>query len=138
MLCSASGPACPTLAAPEAPAHPASPSPRRLCPAAPADVPALAAMYATCVRTPGPGSYAPEQLPAWTDFGADLEGFADYVLKADTWAVAGLGVAPQQGDPAGEEPLGFPGVDDSGELGARLAVQPPPCGSAQFQSHLAG
>lgn len=48
----------------------------------PDDVPALAALYANCARTLGPGCYSPEQVAAWTSFGADLAGFASYVLGA--------------------------------------------------------
>ena len=119
MPCSASLPAALIPAAPGAPADPARLSPGRLRPATPADVPALAALYATCARTLGPGCYMPEQVVAWASFGADLAGFADYVLKADTWvavAAAGPGVDPQQGEPAGVVPMGSSGVDDGGEV----------------------
>ena len=126
MPCSVSPPVAPIPAAPEAPAHLASPSPWRLRPATPDDVPALAALYANCARTLGPGCYSPEQVAAWASFGADLVGFADYVLGADTWvavAAAGLGVDALPGDPDGAAPLGFSGVDDGGEVKS-LYVRP--------------
>lgn len=109
----------PFLAAPEAPAQSASPSPWRLRPATSADVPALAALYAHCARSLGPACYTPEQVVAWASFGADLAGFADYVLRADTWvgaAVPWLGACPLNGDSDGAAPLGFCGVDDGGEV----------------------
>ena len=125
MPCSASQPAAPNSAAPEAPVDPAPPSPWRLRLATPADVPALAALYATCARTLGHGSYTPEQVAAWASFGADLAGFAGYVLKADTWVVVaapGLGTDPQW-EPADAAPLGFSGIDDCGEVKS-LYVRP--------------
>ena len=80
-----SPPVAPIAAAPEAPAAPASSSPWHLRPATPADVPALAALYGNGARTLGRSCYTPEQVAAWASFGADLAGFADCVLKADTW-----------------------------------------------------
>lgn len=56
--------------------------PRR---AGPADVPALAALYARCARTMGPAVYTPQQVRAWESFGADTPVFRDYVLGATTW-----------------------------------------------------
>ena len=126
MPCSVSHLADPIPAVPGALAQPASPSPWRLRPATPEDVPALAALYANCARTLGPGCYSPEQVAAWASFGDDLAGFADYVLKVDTWvavAAAGLGVDALSGDPDGAAPLGFSGVDDSGEVKS-LYVRP--------------
>lgn len=119
MPCIASQSADPIPAVPEAPAYLTSPSPWRLRPTTPDDVPALAALYANCARTLGPGCYSPEQVAAWASFGDDLAGFADYVLKADTWVVVaatGLGADALPGDPDGAAPLGFSGVDDSGEV----------------------
>ena len=126
MPCSVSHLADPIPAVPGALAQPASPSPWRLRPATPEDVPALAALYANCARTLGPGCYSPEQVAAWASFGDDLAGFADYVLGADTWvavAAAGLGVDALPGDPDGAAPLGFSGVDDGGEVKS-LYVRP--------------
>ena len=126
MPCSASPPVAPIPATPEAQAQPASPSPWRLRPATLDDVPALAALYANCARTLGPGCYSPEQVAAWASFGADLAGFADYVLGADTWVAvtgAGLGVDALPGDPDGAAPLGFSGVDDGAEVKS-LYVRP--------------
>ena len=126
MPCSVSPPVAPITAVPGALAHLASPSPWRLRPATLEDLPALAALYANCARTLGPGCYSPEQVAAWASFGDDLAGFADYVLKADTWvavAVPGLGVDALPGDPDGAAPLGFSGVDDSGEVKS-LYVRP--------------
>ena len=123
---SASQPAALIPDAPEAPAAPASSSPWHLRVATPADVPALAALYANCARTLGPSCYTPEQVAAWASFGADLAGFADYVLKADTWlavAATWFGIDQQHRDPAGAAPLGFSGVDDSGEVKS-LYVRP--------------
>ncbi len=77
MHCSASHPAASVPAAPEAPAHPASPSPWRLRPATSADAPALVAL--------GPGCYTTEQAAARASFGGDLAGFAGSLVEADTW-----------------------------------------------------
>ena len=118
MHSSASRPADALPAAPEAPDDAASHSPWLLRPAIPADVPVLASLYATCARTVGPACCTPEQVAAWASFGADPAGFADYVLKADTWvavALPGLG-SSLSGDPAGTAALGFSGIDDSGEV----------------------
>ena len=111
---------------PRVTSQPASPSPWRLRPATPADVPALAALYAHCARSLGPACYTPEQVAAWASFGADLAGFADYVLRADTWvavAATGPGDDPLSGNPDGAAPLGFSGVDDGGEVKS-LYVRP--------------
>ena len=54
-------------------------------PAAPADVPVLAALYRAAARALGPLVYSPEQVAAWASFGADAVGFERYVLDADTW-----------------------------------------------------
>ena len=64
MPCSASYPVAPITAVTDAPAQLTSSSPWRLRPATPADVPALAALYATTARTLGPGCYTPEQVAA--------------------------------------------------------------------------
>ena len=122
----APAPGAPARAVPDAPTPLASPSPWHLRPATPADVPALAALYASCARTLGPSRYTPEQVAVWASFGADLAGFTDYVLKADTWVAvvaAGSRVDLQQGPPAGVAPLGFSGVDDGGEVNS-LYVRP--------------
>jgi putative acetyltransferase len=71
-----------------------------------ADVPALAALYASAARTLGPRVYTPAQVDAWASFGADTPAFRDYVLGARTWVVA---------DDAGQA-LAFCGIDDGGEV----------------------
>jgi putative acetyltransferase len=64
-----------------------------LRPATATDVAVLAAIYVDCARQLGPRVYTPEQVAAWASFGADTEGFARYVLEADTWlAVDAAGV----------------------------------------------
>jgi putative acetyltransferase len=75
-------------------------------PAVPADVPALAALYAQTARTLGHWCYTPAQVRAWASFGADTPAFRAYVLDADTW------VAVEAGGPV----LGFSGIDDEGEV----------------------
>jgi putative acetyltransferase len=80
-----------------------SPALRR---AVPADVPALAALYADSARRLGPLVYTPVQVAAWAGFGAPTPEFADYVLGAETW------IAPD----AADAPLGFCGCDDAGEV----------------------
>jgi len=63
--------------------------------ATPADVPALAEIYASAARAFGPTVYGPEQVAAWAQFGRDTPAFRDYVLKARTWvAQAETGTAP--------------------------------------------
>lgn len=94
--------------------------PWRLRPARPADVPALAALYASVARRLGPACYTPEQVQAWAGFGADLTGFADYVLQADTWVAEADGASPAAGsdDALGRVTgqLGFSGINASGEV----------------------
>ncbi len=77
-----------------------------LRPAAAADVPALAALYADSARRLGPLVYTPEQVAAWASFGVPTAEFAAYVLGAETWVAL---------DAAGA-PLGFCGCDDDGEV----------------------
>lgn len=82
-------------------------------------MPALAALYVNCACNLGPARYTVEQVAAWASFGADLAGFADYVLKAETWVAVtapGAGFDPQQMEPVGVVPLGFSGIGDSGEV----------------------
>ncbi len=80
--------------------------------AEPADVPALAALYADTARALGAWCYSPAQVAAWASFGADTPAFRDYVLGARTWvAEAGAGAAePCPG------PLGFCGIDAQGHV----------------------
>jgi putative acetyltransferase len=73
--------------------------------AGPADLPALAALYAHSARTLGPQVYDAAQVAAWQSFAQDAPAFADYVLGASTWLAE---------DTAG--PLGFCGVDALGEV----------------------
>jgi GNAT superfamily N-acetyltransferase len=84
-------------------------------PAGPADVPALAALYARCAREMGPQVYSAEQVRAWVGFGADTPVFRDYVLQARTWIASASG---------GEgEVLGFCGIGPEGEVHS-LYVRP--------------
>lgn len=77
-----------------------------LRPAAPDDVPTLAALYAETARTLGPARYTSAQVRAWAGFGADTPAFRAYVLAAETWvAVDARGFA-----------LGFSGIDADGEV----------------------
>jgi GNAT superfamily N-acetyltransferase len=73
--------------------------------AGPADVPALAALYADCALRLGPLVYTPEQVSAWASFGRDTPAFRDYVLGARTWIAD---------DAAGV--LGFCGIGAGGEV----------------------
>lgn len=50
-----------------------------------ADLPTLATIYGDGARQLGPRVYTAEQVAAWASFSADVEGFARYVLEADTW-----------------------------------------------------
>ncbi|MDP2005451.1 MAG: GNAT family N-acetyltransferase [Rubrivivax sp.] len=77
-----------------------------------ADVPTLAAIYADAARTLGGWCYTPEQVAAWSAFGADTPAFRDYVLGARTW-VALAGNGPQDGSAA---LLGFCGIDAEGHV----------------------
>jgi putative acetyltransferase len=77
-----------------------------LRPAAPADLPVLAALYADTARRLGPQCYTPEQVEAWVRFGAVTPAFHDYVLGATSWVLQS----------AAGELLGFSGVDDAGEV----------------------
>lgn len=70
--------------------------------AEPADVPALAALYAAAAAACGPAVYAPDQVAAWVAFGADTPAFRDYVFGPETWvALDGA---------AGGVPVGFSGL----------------------------
>lgn len=80
--------------------------------ATPADVPALAALYAETARTLGGWCYTAEQVTAWAAFGADTPAFRDYVLGARTWVAQGEGPA----DAAAGGVLGFCGIDDGGQV----------------------
>lgn len=71
--------------------------------ATPADIPALAALYARTARMLGPQVYAPAQVAAWVSFGTDSPAFRDYILGARTWI---------DGDP----PQAFCGIDAAGEV----------------------
>lgn len=86
-----------------------------LRPATPADVPALAALYADCARTLGPQVYTPDQVAAWISFGADTPAFRDYVLGAATWVLDDL---------PGGLPQGFCGIDDAGEVHSLYVAAP--------------
>lgn len=58
-------------------------------------------------------------MVARASFGADLEACTGIVLKTDTWVTVvapGIGVDPQQGEPAGDRPLGISGVDNGVEV----------------------
>lgn len=81
--------------------------------AGPTDVDALAAMYMACAVTLGPQVYSPQQVSAWRSFGADHEGFRDYVLQATTWIACD----------ERQRPLGFCGVNGEGEVKS-LYVRP--------------
>lgn len=78
------------------------------------DVPALAALYATCARELGPEVYTPEQVAAWASFGVDTPAFRDYILGAATWGAF---------DDAGGLVAGFCGSDSTGEVRS-LYVRP--------------
>lgn len=80
--------------------------------ATPADVPALAALYAECARVLGPQVYAPAQVAAWAGFGVDGPAFRAYVLEAATWIAESAGGAD-----------GFCGVAAGGEVHS-LYVRP--------------
>lgn len=80
--------------------------------ATPADVPALAALYADTARRLGGACYTPEQVTAWAGFGADTPAFRDYVLGARTWVAQGAGSA--DADASGV--LGFCGIDGEGHV----------------------
>ena len=60
------------------PAPPAASLPWRLRPAGPADVLALAALYASTARRLGPACYTPAQVEAWASVGTDLPAFAEH------------------------------------------------------------
>lgn len=98
------------------PAPPAASLPWRLRPAGPADVPALAALYASTARRLGPACYTPAQVEAWASVGTDLPAFADYVLLADTWLAEAAGPASASGPGEGPALLGFSGMDAGGEV----------------------
>ena len=72
-----------------------------------ADVPALAALYARCAAQLGPQVYTPGQVAAWSRFGQETPAFERYVLGARTWLLESA---------AGGGPMGFCGIDDSGEV----------------------
>lgn len=74
--------------------------------ATPADVPALAALYAEAARVLGPQVYSPAQVAAWASFGTDTPGFRAYVLEAETWVADGPDGAPE----------GFCGIGPDGEV----------------------
>ncbi|MDO9075620.1 MAG: GNAT family N-acetyltransferase [Rubrivivax sp.] len=77
-----------------------------------ADVPTLAALYADAARKLGGWCYTPEQVAAWSAFGADTPAFRDYVLGSRTWVAQRVdGV---DGDITGV--LGFCGIDDHGHV----------------------
>jgi putative acetyltransferase len=86
-----------------------------LRPAAAADVPALAALYAQCAHTLGPLVYSEAQVAAWVRFGADTPAFRSYILDATTWVL-------QDAD----GPAGFCGVGSGGEVHS-LYVRPSLC-----------
>lgn len=75
--------------------------------AAPADVPALAALYRATALALGPQVYAPEQVQAWARSTDDAARFAAYILDARTWIAPG----------ADGRPLGFCGVAVHGDTG---------------------
>lgn len=80
--------------------------------ATPEDVPALAALYARTARTLGGACYTPEQVSAWSAFGADTPAFRDYVLGARTWVAQ----AADSGEGRGAPVLGFCGIDAHGHV----------------------
>lgn len=75
--------------------------------AAPADVPALAALYRATALALGPQVYTPEQVQAWARSTDDAQRFARYILEARTW------IAPDRDG----SPLGFCGVSVHGDRG---------------------
>lgn len=75
--------------------------------AAPADVPALAALYRATALALGPQVYTPDQVQAWARSTDDAQRFAAYVLDARTWIA----------DDASGVPLGFCGVAVHGTVG---------------------
>ncbi|HYN61038.1 MAG TPA: GNAT family N-acetyltransferase [Rubrivivax sp.] len=107
----------------------ALPSVLRFRLATPADVPALAGLYAHCARELGPQVYSAEQVLAWQGFAHDAPAFADYVLQARTWMAEDA-----------EGPLGFCGIDANGEvrsLYVRAAAMRKGLGSALLAQALA-
>jgi len=78
--------------------------------ATPADVPVLAALYAHTARTLGGWCYTPEQVAAWSSFGAHTPAFRDYVLGSRTWVAQ----RPEGAD--SEDLLGFCGIDAHGHV----------------------
>jgi putative acetyltransferase len=69
------------------------------------DVPALAVLYRDAVLALAPQACTQEQVEAWAGFGADTPAFREFVLGAHTWIAE-----------AGGEPVGFCGIDDTGEV----------------------
>ncbi len=88
--------------------------------AVPADVPTLAAIYASAARELGNWCYTAEQVAAWSTFGADTPAFRDYVLDARTWVALPAEAAEVGG---AETVLGFCGIDAEGYVPS-LYVRP--------------
>jgi putative acetyltransferase len=75
--------------------------------AAPADVPALAALYRETALALGPQVYSAKQTRAWARATDDAAHFARYILDADTWVA----------DAADGWPSGFCGIAVHGTTG---------------------
>ncbi|MDO9094676.1 MAG: GNAT family N-acetyltransferase [Rubrivivax sp.] len=87
-----------------------------LRPVQPADVPALADLYAECARVLGPAVYSAEQVAAWEGFGRNTADFSRYVMDADSWLA-------MDADEPGAPPAGFCGAGHGGEVHS-LYVRP--------------
>ncbi len=84
--------------------------------AVPADVPTLAGLYASAARELGSWCYSPEQVAAWSAFGADTPAFRDYVLGARTWLALPAEAVDGSEDGGAETVLGFCGIDAEGHV----------------------
>ncbi len=75
--------------------------------ATPADLPALASLYAEAVRSAGPSAYSEEQVEVWAAFADEAEHFRRFVLEP--WSLVAE-------DETG--PVGFTGLAPDGHVTA--------------------
>lgn len=73
----------------------------------PADVPALAFLYADAVRSAGPSFYSEEQVEVWATVAEEAERFRSFVLEPSSLVAE---------DETG--PIGFTGLDPDGHVTA--------------------
>lgn len=84
--------------------------------AGPADVPTLAGIYAGAARGLGSWCYTPEQVAAWSSFGADTPAFRDYVLGPRTWLALPAAGTDGLAESGADTVLGFCGIDAEGHV----------------------